>query len=161
MTTVSDIFQGLCARVPGTPPPSAPGAPKSHPVPFNTAKAATMDTACISARAVANNTVLTIPAATDTAPSVSTTKPSTGFKHQLEKQLPGPHFLIPFTVPEPLRPFIRSHQRTAYQALFKASSAALKRLAKDARFIGTHLPGFTGVLHTWGKQLHITPTSTT
>ena len=78
-------------------------------------------------------------------------------QHQLEKQLPGPHFLITFTVPETLRPFIRSHQRTAYQALFKASSAALKRLAKDARFIGTHLPGFTGVLHTWGRQLQYHP----
>ena len=78
--------------------------------------------------------------------------------HQhLEKQLPGPHFLITFTVPETLRPFIRSHQRPAYQALFKASATALKRLAKDERFIGTDLPGFTGVLHTWGRQLQYHP----
>jgi Putative transposase/Transposase zinc-binding domain len=78
-------------------------------------------------------------------------------QHQLEKQLPGPHFLITFTVPETLRPFIRSHQRIAYHALFKASSEALKRLAKDERFIGTHLPGFTGILHTWGRQLQYHP----
>jgi hypothetical protein len=76
---------------------------------------------------------------------------------QLQKQLPGPHFLITFTVPETLRPFIRSHQHIAYQALFKASSTALKRLAKDERFIGTHLPGFTGILHTWGRQLQYHP----
>ena len=63
--------------------------------------------------------------------------------HHLDKQLPGPHFLLTFTVPETLRPFIRSHQRLAYQAMFKASSQALKRLAKDERFIGTDLPGFT------------------
>lgn len=75
----------------------------------------------------------------------------------LEKQLPGPHFLITFTVPETLRPFIRSHQQIAYQALFKASSQAIKRLAKDERFIGTHLPGFTGILHTWGRQLQYHP----
>jgi hypothetical protein len=75
----------------------------------------------------------------------------------LDKQLPVPHFLITFTVPETLRPFIRSHQRLAYQALFKASSTALKRLAKDERFIGTDLPGFTGVLHTWGRQLQYHP----
>jgi hypothetical protein len=75
----------------------------------------------------------------------------------LEKQLPGPHFLITFTVPETLRPFIRSHQRLAYQALFTASAEALKRLAKDERFIGTDLPGFTGVLHTWGRQLQYHP----
>jgi hypothetical protein len=77
--------------------------------------------------------------------------------HHLAKQLPGPHFLLTFTVPETLRPFIRSHQRLAYHALFQASSMALKRLAKDQRFIGTDLPGFTGVLHTWGRQLQYHP----
>jgi len=77
--------------------------------------------------------------------------------HHLEKQLPGPHFLLTFTVPETLRPFIRSHQRLAYHAMFHASSLALKRLATDERFIGTDLPGFTGVLHTWGRQLQYHP----
>ena len=47
--------------------------------------------------------------------------------HHLERQLPGPHFLLTFTVPETLRPFIRSHQRLAYPAMFPASSEALKR----------------------------------
>ncbi len=78
-------------------------------------------------------------------------------QHHLDKQLPGPHFLMTFTVPETLRPFIRSHQRLAYQAMFTASSRALKRLATDERFIGTALPGFTGVLHTWGRQLQYHP----
>jgi Putative transposase/Transposase zinc-binding domain len=78
-------------------------------------------------------------------------------EHHLEKQLPGPHFLLTFTVPETLRPFIRSHQRPAYHAMFHASSLALKRLATDERFIGTDLPGFTGVLHTWGRQLQYHP----
>ena len=76
---------------------------------------------------------------------------------QLENQLPGPYFLITSTVPETLRPFIRSHPRIAYQALFHASSQALKRLAKDERFIGTRLPGFTGILHTRGRQLQYHP----
>ena len=78
-------------------------------------------------------------------------------QHHLDKQLPGPHFLLTFTVPETLRPFIRSHQRLAYQAMFQASATALKRLANDERFIGTALPGFTGVLHTWGRQLQYHP----
>jgi hypothetical protein len=77
--------------------------------------------------------------------------------HQLKQQLPGPYFLITFTVPEALRPFCRSHPTLAYQAMFKASSEALKRLAKDPRFIGTTLPGFTGILHTWGRQLQYHP----
>jgi Putative transposase/Transposase zinc-binding domain len=78
-------------------------------------------------------------------------------QHHLEKQLPGPHFLLTFTVPETLRPFLRSHQRLGSHAMFHASSEALKRLAKDERFIGTDLPGFTGVLHTWGRQLQYHP----
>ena len=71
--------------------------------------------------------------------------------------LPVPYFLITFTVPETLRPFIRSRGRIAYQAMFKASATAIKRLAKDGRFIGTNLPGFTGILHTWGRQLQYHP----
>ena len=47
--------------------------------------------------------------------------------HHLDEQLPGPHFLLTFTVPEPLRPFLRSHQRPAYQAMLHASATALKR----------------------------------
>jgi len=77
--------------------------------------------------------------------------------HHLGTQLPGPDFLLTCTVPEPLRPFIRSPQRLAYQALFQASATALKRLATDERFIGTALPGCTGVLHTWGRQLQYHP----
>jgi hypothetical protein len=76
---------------------------------------------------------------------------------QLANQLPGPHFLLTFTVPETLRPVIRSRQRLAYQAMFKASSYALKWRAQDERFLGTHLPGFTGILHTWGRQLQYHP----
>lgn len=78
-------------------------------------------------------------------------------QHHLDKQLPGPPFLLTFTVPEPLRPFIRSQQRLAYHAMFHASATALKRLATDERFIGTDLPGFTGVRHTWGRQRQYHP----
>ncbi|MBI3262740.1 MAG: transposase [Acidobacteria bacterium] len=77
--------------------------------------------------------------------------------HHLEKQRPGPHFLLTCTVPATLRPFLRSPQRLAYPALFTASAEARTRLATDARFIGTDLPGFLGVLHTWGRQLQYHP----
>ena len=75
------------------------------------------------------------------------------FQHPLDTQLPGPHFLRTFTVPETRRPFLRSPQRLASHAMGTASSLALKRLAKDARFIGTDLPGLLGVLPPWGRQL--------
>jgi hypothetical protein len=39
----------------------------------------------------------------------------------------------------------------------QASATALTRLAHDERFVGTDLPGFTGVLQTWGRQLQYHP----
>jgi DNA-directed RNA polymerase subunit RPC12/RpoP len=42
-------------------------------------------------------------------------------ERQLERQMPGAHFMVTFTVPEQLRPFIRSNQRLGYSALFAAS----------------------------------------
>jgi Putative transposase/Transposase zinc-binding domain len=76
---------------------------------------------------------------------------------QMKRQLPGHHFLLTFTVPESLRQFIRKNQRVAYSALFKASSEAMKKLALDEKFIGADLPGFFGVLHTWGRTLEYHP----
>ena len=77
--------------------------------------------------------------------------------HHVERPLPGPHFLLTFPVPETLRPFLRSHQRLAYHAMFQASATARTRLAKDERCIGTHFPGSPGLLHTWGRQLQYHP----
>ncbi|MCP4750500.1 MAG: hypothetical protein GY866_06380 [Proteobacteria bacterium] len=65
--------------------------------------------------------------------------------------------MITFTVPEEIRSTIRRNQNDAYKALFTASSQALKKLAANERFVGTNLPGFTGVLHTWGRQLRHHP----
>jgi hypothetical protein len=76
---------------------------------------------------------------------------------QIKRQLPGHHFLLTFTVPEKLRRFIRKNQRIAYSALFKASSEAIKKLALDEKYIGGDLPGFLGVLHTWGRTLEYHP----
>jgi len=76
---------------------------------------------------------------------------------QMNRQLPGHHFMITFTVPEQLRRFIRRNQRAAYTALFAASSQTLKTLTPDPKYIGGDLPGFFGVLHTWGRQLQYHP----
>jgi hypothetical protein len=76
---------------------------------------------------------------------------------QRTRHLPVPYFLLTFTVPQPLRRFLRSHKRQGYEALFQASSQALKKLARDPRLLGSDLAGFTGVLHTWGRQLQYHP----
>ena len=65
--------------------------------------------------------------------------------------------MITFTVPEKLRHFIRSHQRICYAAMFAASSQTIKKLAADPKYIGADMPGFFGVLHTWGRQMPYHP----
>ena len=76
---------------------------------------------------------------------------------QMKKVLPVNYFMITFTVPEQLRRLIRSNQKVCYAALFKAASGALKKLAKDPRFVGCETTGFTGILHTWTRQLEYHP----
>jgi len=66
--------------------------------------------------------------------------------------LPVPHFLVTFTLPEELRAVARSNQKLIYNLLFRASSAALLKLAQDPRFVGGQI-GMVGVLHTWTRQL--------
>ena len=70
--------------------------------------------------------------------------------------LPVTHFLVTFTLPAELRALARSNQKTIYNLLFRASSAALLQLAQDPRFVGARL-GMVGVLHTWTRQLLFHP----
>jgi len=76
---------------------------------------------------------------------------------RLEEALPGPHFMVTFTIPAELRSFFKSHQAKAYSALFKASSQTLQTLIADPKFVGADISGFFGVLHTWGRQLQYHP----
>ena len=52
---------------------------------------------------------------------------------------------------------MRRHQRIAYAALFEASSAAIKTLAANPKYVGAARCGFFGVLHTWGRTLEYHP----
>jgi hypothetical protein len=76
---------------------------------------------------------------------------------RIQRQLPGHHFMVTFTVPEALRNFIYRHQRDAYEAMFKASADTIKKLTAKGSHIGGDLPGFFGALHTWGSQLQYHP----
>ena len=74
-------------------------------------------------------------------------------KRAMNNVLPGPHFMVTFTVPAELRRFFRSNQKTTYNALFGASSDALKGAIANPKHCGGDLPGFFAVLHTWTRQL--------
>jgi hypothetical protein len=77
-------------------------------------------------------------------------------EQQYELQLPVPYFLLTFTLPSPLRPFARRHQKLVYDVLFRASAEAAQQLARDPRFVGGTL-GLVGVLHTWARDLSYHP----
>lgn len=77
-------------------------------------------------------------------------------ENQQSVLLPVPHFLVTFTLPDELRAVARSHQKTVYNILFRASSEVLQQLASDPRFIGGRI-GMVGVLHTWTRDLMYHP----
>src|SRR5262245_21202013 len=90
-------------------------------------------------------------------PSCQRDKAETWLASQVDCLLPCPYFLVTFTLPSGLRDVARARQRAVYAALFEASSAALRALAADPRFVGTDRLGFFGVLHTWGRALEYHP----
>jgi Putative transposase/Transposase zinc-binding domain len=90
-------------------------------------------------------------------PTCQQDKAKAWLEKQIDRLLPCPYFLLTFTVPAGLRAFVRRHQRVAYAALFDASSAAIKALAADPKYLGTPRCGFFGVLHTWGRTLEYHP----
>lgn len=82
---------------------------------------------------------------------------ATDADHWLEQQrqrllLPVPYFLITFTVPDPLRSWIRSNPKLGYELLFDASAQALQDLAANPERLGAQL-GMLGILHTWSRTL--------
>jgi hypothetical protein len=90
-------------------------------------------------------------------PACQREKTRAWLQKQLDRLLPCPYFFITFTVPAELRRFVRSHPKSAYTALFHASSQSLKLLASNPKWVGTNCPGFLGVLHTWGRALPFHP----
>ncbi len=70
--------------------------------------------------------------------------------------LPVPYFLVTFTVPDPLRSWIRSHPQIGYEILFDASAPALQDLAANPQRLGAQL-GLLGILHTWSRTLIFHP----
>jgi hypothetical protein len=67
-------------------------------------------------------------------------------------KLPFSYFLATFTMPEEVRKLCRGKQKLFYSILFKASSDALKLLAKDEKYLGADI-GMIGILHTWTRAL--------
>lgn len=65
-----------------------------------------------------------------------------------------PYFLVTLTVPDSLRGICRRHPAILYGLLLRESAAALKDTCLTK--LGGQ-PGFTAVLHTWGRQMQHHP----
>lgn len=72
-------------------------------------------------------------------------------KHK-KMMLPFTYFLATFTMPEELRNRCRRYQKLFYNILFKASSEALKTLAKDEKYLGADI-GMIAILHSWTRAM--------
>ena len=75
---------------------------------------------------------------------------------QRQKLLPVDYYMITFTVPRELRPFIWHHQEWAYQAMMKAAAETLQSFYRtDKKLSGD--AGLTAVLHTHSRKLDFHP----
>ena len=90
-------------------------------------------------------------------PTCQQDKSDLWLEKQMEKLLPTHYFLLTITLPQELRGLARSHQKTIYSAMFSCANDALKKLARDKRFIGSTRIGYLAVLHTWGSVLQYHP----
>jgi hypothetical protein len=70
--------------------------------------------------------------------------------------LDAPYFHAVLTLPPELHPLVYENQRPLYDLMYKASAAALMKLAQDPKYLGAQ-PGFFSILHTWGDNLHYHP----
>jgi hypothetical protein len=66
--------------------------------------------------------------------------------------LPVPYYHVVFTLPAPIADIAYFNKAIVYDALFKAASETLLRIAADPKHLGGKL-GVTMVLHTWGSAL--------
>lgn len=76
---------------------------------------------------------------------------------QMKKLLPTHYFMVTITLPRGLCNVVRAHQKISYGALFSCANEALKKLARDIRFIGSDRIGYLAALHTWGGMLQYHP----
>jgi Putative transposase/Transposase zinc-binding domain len=66
--------------------------------------------------------------------------------------LPVPYFHIVFTLPAEIGDIAYQNKAVIYDALFKASSETMLRIAADPKHLGAKI-GITSVLHTWGSAM--------
>lgn len=75
---------------------------------------------------------------------------------RLDDLLPVAYHHVVFTIPKEVAAIGTRNPRVLYSVLFKATSQALLRIARDEKHLGAKI-GFLAVLHTWGQNLQYHP----
>ena len=70
--------------------------------------------------------------------------------------LPVPHFFLTFTLPASARSPARSNQKVVYGIIMKTAWEALRKLARDPRFLGADI-GAMAILQTWKRDMGFHP----
>lgn len=70
--------------------------------------------------------------------------------------LPIPHFFVTFTLPAQARAPTRSNQKLVYTILMKTAWQALRKLARDPKFLGADI-GAMAILQTWKRDMGFHP----
>ena len=77
-------------------------------------------------------------------------------ERQRQQLVPGPYFLVTFTLPAQMRPMARANQRVVYDTLMDCAWQTLNQFAHNHRHLkGT--PGAVAVLHTHSRKLDFHP----
>ncbi len=66
--------------------------------------------------------------------------------------LPVPYFHVVFTLPAPIAEIAYQNKAVIYGILFKASAAAMLKIAADPKHLGARI-GITSVLHSWDSAM--------
>lgn len=77
-------------------------------------------------------------------------------ERQIQRQVPGSHFLLTFTLPAELRDLAWRHQRTLYAVLFECAWATVSTFSQNDKQLQGH-PGAVAVLHTHSRRLDYHP----
>ncbi len=84
-------------------------------------------------------------------PKCGNDKISEWLEKNRKKLLPVDYYMATFTLPAEMKRTVFCNQKAAYEALFKSSSEALKKIALDKRFLGAKI-GMLGTLQTWRRD---------
>jgi Putative transposase/Transposase zinc-binding domain len=89
-------------------------------------------------------------------PGCGAAKRAAWLDREADLLLPVEYHHVVFTLPAALHELTRRHPRQVYELLFRTTSATIREVAADPKYLGAQV-GLLLALHTWGQNLHLHP----